>query len=126
MDAGEQARYRRRLEDLAAEIRRRLADVAETQKPIAPDRAIGRVTRIEALQGQQLALALRDRERQRLQRVEHALSLIRRGEYGVCGKCGQEIARARLDAHPDTFLCMECIEEWQSRGRHGSRRPRRP
>lgn len=114
MNRQEQARYRPVLESMAAEVRRRLA-AEEGSQPVAPDRAIGRLTRIDAMQAQQLALAIRRRQQQRLQRIEHALELIRRGEYGVCTRCGQDIDVARLDVAPDTFLCMPCTDALQPR-----------
>jgi DnaK suppressor protein len=110
MEAHEQADYRARLEDLAATLRRQLAESRESAAPVAPDRAIGRVTRQEALQAQQMALEIRRRAQQQLQRIEHALALIRQDRYGRCARCGETIARARLDVAPDTFLCVPCID----------------
>ena len=77
MDAHEQAHYRTRLEDLAATLRQHLAESQESSAPVAPDRAIGRLTRQDALQAQQMALEVRRRAQQQLQRIEHALDLIR-------------------------------------------------
>jgi len=110
MDAHEQAHYRTRLEELAATLRQHLAGSREASAPVAPDRAIGRVTRQEALQAQQMALEVRRRTQQQLQRIEHALELIRQTRYGRCDRCGESIARARLDVAPDTFLCVPCID----------------
>lgn len=108
MGPDEQARYRAMLEGLAADLRRRLSDSAESSAPVAPDRAIGRLTRQEALQAQQMAVAVRRRTQQQLQRIEHALELIRRGRYGRCASCGGDIGTERLDVAPDTFLCVPC------------------
>jgi len=110
MDPDEQARYRTRLEDLAADLRRRLAGADESTAPVAPDRAIGRLARQEALQSQQMALAVRRRAQQQLQRVEQALERIRQGRYGRCAGCGEDIGTKRLDAAPDTFLYLPCAD----------------
>lgn len=110
MDAPEQAHYRTRLEELAASLRQHLAGSHESAAPVAPDRAIGRLTRQVALQAQQMALEVRRRAQQQLQRIEHALELIRQDRYGRCTRCGESIARARLDVAPDTFLCVPCID----------------
>jgi DnaK suppressor protein len=110
MDLDEQARYRTILENLASDLRRRLAGSEESAAPVAPDRAIGRLTRQEALQAQQMALAVRRRVHQQLERIERALELIRQGRYGACNRCGDEIGSQRLDIAPDTFLCVPCIE----------------
>lgn len=49
------------------------------------------------------------------QRIQHALELIERGQYGVCTRCGQDIDVARLEVAPDTFLCVPCTEALQPR-----------
>lgn len=110
MNRVEQERYRVALESLAEEIRRRLEGDEEAAQPVPPDRAIGRLTRVEAMQAQQMTLAMRRRRQERLQRIGHALELIRQERYGVCSRCGEDIGAARLDASPDTFLCLPCME----------------
>lgn len=110
MDPPEQAHYRTRLEDLAATLRQHLAGSKDAAAPVSPDRAIGRLTRQEALQSQQIALEVRRRAQQQLQRIEHALELIRQNRYGCCARCGEIIGKERLDFAPDTFLCVPCID----------------
>jgi DnaK suppressor protein len=116
MDREEQSGYGAVLEAVAAELRRLLAGGQESTQPVAPDRAIGRLSRVDAMQAQQMSLAGRRRQQERVQRIEHALGLVRQGTYGSCTRCGEAIGRARLDAIPDTFLCMVCVEQLQSRG----------
>lgn len=41
-------------------------------------------------------------------RIRAALQRIREGEYGYCGRCGEEISKERLDVLPDTPLCRNC------------------
>lgn len=43
--------------------------------------------------------------------LDDLVSAIRRleaGEYGICQRCGQAIAAARLEARPDATLCIDC------------------
>lgn len=40
--------------------------------------------------------------------IRRALVRIEDGEYGYCGKCGEEIASERLDLVPETPLCATC------------------
>jgi RNA polymerase-binding transcription factor DksA len=49
-------------------------------------------------------------ERKR-QSVEHALSALDRGKYGLCERCGQPIEAERLKVLPDTTLCIKCKVE---------------
>lgn len=45
-----------------------------------------------------------------LSRVNRALELLERGEYGFCEACGQEIAEGRLEVIPDATHCVRCAE----------------
>ncbi len=46
-----------------------------------------------------------------LRKVEHALDLIERGEYGICESCGEPIPVARLDILPYATLCVSCAKK---------------
>ena len=53
-------------------------------------------------------LALENRIRGELARVEHALHKFEEGSYGLCDNCGQPIDPARLKALPQASLCLNC------------------
>jgi DnaK suppressor protein len=53
-------------------------------------------------------LALENRIRQELAKVEHALDKIKNGTYGVCDSCGKPIDPERLEALPQATVCMNC------------------
>lgn len=40
--------------------------------------------------------------------IQAALDRIKNGSYGLCAKCGDEIASARLEAVPYAALCVKC------------------
>jgi RNA polymerase-binding protein DksA len=60
---------------------------------------------------QQRDLALRDRSRTELQRVESALAKLEAGTYGTCDSCGNPIAAERLEAIPWAALCIDCARK---------------
>jgi DnaK suppressor protein len=45
---------------------------------------------------------------QGLARTERALAKLDEGTYGTCDVCGEPIAAARLEALPDSIMCMTC------------------
>jgi len=53
-------------------------------------------------------LRIRDREFKLIKKVKKALERIDDGTFGVCDKCGDDIAVARLKARPVTTLCIDC------------------
>jgi len=42
------------------------------------------------------------------ERVERALEKLEDGTYGKCDNCGKEIAAGRLEAAPESALCIDC------------------
>jgi RNA polymerase-binding protein DksA len=55
-----------------------------------------------------LNLAEIDHDAQELRAIQDALARLKRGEYGYCQRCGEEIAPARLEAMPHATLCVKC------------------
>ncbi|APS00818.1 TraR/DksA family transcriptional regulator [Pajaroellobacter abortibovis] len=60
---------------------------------------------------QSFTFRLRGREKGLLEKIEQALEKIESGEFGQCQSCGEEIAIKRLEARPETDLCIHCKEE---------------
>jgi RNA polymerase-binding protein DksA len=60
---------------------------------------------------QQRDLALRDRSRTELHRVENALRKLENGTYGTCETCGDPIAPERLEAIPWAPTCIDCARK---------------
>ena len=69
---------------------------------------VGRLSRMDALQGQAMSQAAGQRREQMRVRIESALRRMDAGEYGDCLCCEEPIAAARLFADPATTLCIRC------------------
>ena len=54
-------------------------------------------------------------EREKLAQIDHALSRIDDGTYGVCESCGQAVGKMRLMAFPRATLCMTCKQREERR-----------
>lgn len=87
-----------------------LASSAQAQRqPIELDQARqGRLSRMDALQGQAMAQEAKRRRDLELRKIAAALRRIAADEFGYCVSCGDEIARARLQVDPSISLCIEC------------------
>jgi len=99
-----------KLERLAKDLRDAISEGDEDSAPVALDTSIGRLSRMDAMQSQQMAIALKQRQQNQLMRVERAIKAVRNGTYGKCGKCDQSISEERLEAQPDAVLCVRCAE----------------
>lgn len=68
----------------------------------------GRVSRMDAMQQQAMAVANRASSRARLVAIDAALARMDAGNYGDCLECGEAIAAQRLAARPEARLCIAC------------------
>ena len=64
-------------------------------------------------------LALLQRLEQKLESINRALRLEKMGTYGICERCGEPIDPERLEALPDTTLCLKCKLEVERLTRRG-------
>jgi DnaK suppressor protein len=108
MDDEKLAQYRDQLLVLQRETEQQLKETAATYAPVQLDTSMGRLSRGDAMQSQQLALEMKRRREQLMVRIESALARIREGTYGLCGRCRQPVSDQRLDAQPDVVLCIDC------------------
>jgi DnaK suppressor protein len=109
LSADEDEELRADLERLAAMLQATLDGSADAARPIELDQpAIGRVSRIDAIQQQKMLEATRAGQRSRLQQVRAALKRSADDEYGECQGCGEAVGYARLKARPESAFCIEC------------------
>lgn len=85
-----------------------ILDLKEQCKPIAPENAIGRVSRMEALNSKSVAEAALRRTQRKLETLKVALGKIDNPEFGTCKKCGQTIQAGRIMLMPDSPYCIRC------------------
>jgi DnaK suppressor protein len=60
---------------------------------------------------QSFEFRLRGREKSHLAKLDLALRKIDDGSFGICVECGDAIAKKRLEARPETQLCIRCKED---------------
>lgn len=88
---------------------------AESRAPVELDQTrVGRLSRMDALQNQAMALETERRRQSELQRIEAALARIAAGDYGFCIQCEEPIGAKRLSLDPSVPTCIRCA---QKRGR---------
>ena len=97
------------LKQKQAELRSQLEDNSESANPVTLDQqSVGRVSRIDAIQQQQMSVANRDQSTLLLRNITLALSRIDTEEYGYCQECGEAIGFMRLQVQPQAHLCLAC------------------
>ena len=69
---------------------------------------VGRLSRMDALQAQEMAKASVARSQRALIQIRAALERIENNEFGICQHCDQAIAPLRLQVDPTVLLCINC------------------
>ncbi len=60
---------------------------------------------------QSFEFRLRGREKSLLSKLDLALKKIDDGTFGICEICEEPIGKKRLEARPETSLCIKCKED---------------
>jgi DnaK suppressor protein len=108
-DAIDLAAARSELEALRERVIAAAEQGAEAAQPVELDQQrIGRLSRMDALQGQEMARAAERRRGLELRKIDAALARIDAGDYGWCVRCGEEIAAERLRLDPAVPVCIDC------------------
>jgi DnaK suppressor protein len=108
LTAAQQAELLGLIRQGCAELEQLLERSGASSKPIDLDEPIGRLSRVNAMQQQQMAVANRAAQMQRLQLLRIAQQAITRDDYGYCRRCEEPIGYQRLKAQPESPFCLDC------------------
>ena len=92
------------------ELKKTINLVKETVKPVAPDNAIGRLTRMEAINSKSINEATLRLAKNKLEKLEIARGNIDNPEFGICSGCDEPIPLGRLKILPESTMCVKCID----------------
>ena len=88
-----------------------IRSLTESAKPVAPDNAIGRLTRMEALSSQGVSENALNSAKAKLARLQTALEKVDQPDFGICIQCENPIPPGRIMAMPENVLCVPCAEK---------------
>lgn len=107
---GKSASYwREKLKQLRSELEGLDALAQESRSTVELDQSkVGRLSRMDALQGQAMQSAVSGRRARDIALIDRAMQALDDGEFGYCEHCGDEIAPARLEINPLAVTCIAC------------------
>ena len=110
IDQADRNQLRQHIQREQAKVKGDIASLSEQTGPVAPDDAIGRLSRMDAIGARKISEAkLRD-ARSRLVLLDHALAKIDQPDFGICTSCGDPISLARLQFMPESRFCVDCAD----------------
>lgn len=78
--------------------------------PVEPDNAIGRISRMDAINNKSVAEASLRQVVRKLRMLQEALGKVDTDEFGICIKCKQPIQAGRILRMPQSRLCVKCAQ----------------
>lgn len=85
-----------------------ISDYKEMTKPVAPDVAIGRISRMDAINNNSVATAALRQAEIKLKNLNRVLSTVGTKDFGICLKCHKPIPVGRILIRPESLLCVNC------------------
>ena len=95
------------LEEIA-KTERLIVEYKELTRPVAPDDAIGRITRMDAINNKSVTEASLRQAEGKLKNLKRVLSRVGTSDFGICIKCGKSIPEGRLIYRPESLTCVDC------------------
>jgi len=97
-------------QDLSA-MQHEIEELIEKTKPIIPDCSLGRLTRQEMIQEQQVYEHALHEAEIRVNKLNYASQNIDKVGYGICMECEENILFERLMLLPESTHCVACKQE---------------
>lgn len=90
-------------------LQEEIEELTELTKPIPLDAAIGRISRMDAINNKTINEASLREKKKVFKRLERILENSNSKEFGLCQRCGKEIPFGRLEFMPHTSRCITCV-----------------
>jgi len=101
-------KIRERFEADIARTENKIKQYEELSQPISPDNAIGRVSRMDAINNKGVMDAALAKAKERLDGLKRNLDKLGTNDFGVCPKCKNKIPIERILLAPSSSFCVNC------------------
>jgi len=88
----------------------KIDELQEFTAPVSPDDAIGRISRMDAINNKSITEASMRNLQTRLDQLQKINQVVHEKEFGLCLKCHKPIAFERLKIRPEIRLCAGCLQ----------------
>ena len=104
----DEAVIRKRLEEAIVKTKAQIKRYEGMTGPVAPDNAIGRVSRMDAINNKSVFDAALRKARSKLKGLHIHLDKLGTGDFQICPKCQKEIPLERILLAPESSFCVTC------------------
>lgn len=87
-----------------------ILEYKELTKPVEPENAIGRISRMDAINNKSVIEAALRKAKEKLEKLNLALSKIDDDDFGLCVRCHKPIPLGRILIMPQARTCVACSQ----------------
>lgn len=109
MTENERKELKSKILSIINDTERDIKELEELTKPTAPENAIGRVSRMDAVNKKSINEAALIQAPSELDKLKFALDKCAEPEFGSCKRCGNAIPMGRLLLMPESLYCVGCV-----------------
>lgn len=106
----EQEEIRLNIQEEISKVELRIIEYKELTRPVEPDCAIGRISRMDAINNKSVTEASLRQAQEKLRNLQRVLSQLGTKDFGLCIKCGKAIPPARILYRPESLTCVNCAK----------------
>ncbi len=99
---------RKKIQEEITKTEGRIAEYKEMTKPVAPENAIGRLSRMDAINNKSVMEAGLRQAQDKLEKLKYVATQVDAENFGICKKCNREIPLGRILLMPHSFYCVNC------------------
>lgn len=110
MDPSEKSKLHKNICLEISATENKIKNLQELTKPVAPDNALGRLTRLDAIGSKSINEASLRQARDKLNKLRYAKANLGSPGFGTCYECDKTIPFARILIMPESTLCVSCAE----------------
>ena len=111
MNKQERNRAKESIKKSIEETQKDISNLKELTKPIPPENAIGRVSRMDAINNKSVSEAALTNAINKLTLLELVLQKINHEDFGLCVRCKNEIPIQRILLMPQSNRCVHCASK---------------
>lgn len=93
-----------------AKTKQTIIDYKEMSVPEGLDDAVGRISRMDAINNKSITLAALRQAEEKLNKLKYVLTQIDKDDFGLCARCKKQIPIGRILLRPQSIYCVGCAQ----------------
>src|SRR5690606_1942248 len=110
MDYINEDEIREQIRKEIAKIEKIIAEYKEMTKPVEPENAIGRLSRMDAINNKAVTEAAQRQAEDKLDKLKFVLDKVGDEDFGICKKCKNPIPLGSILLMTQSFYCVQCAQ----------------